>query len=186
MKKYLLIVIFGFIGLYACKEPVREKSTNADNHPEKKAFAEGEKKIASLNFNEFENQYANTSKDTLQILNFWATWCKPCIKELPAFEAVTTNLKHLPIKVVLVSLDFPEKLESAVIPFLQKNEIKSEVILLDDPDANNWIPKVSENWSGAIPATLMVYKKEKYFFEKSFTFEELNIQIENILNNKNP
>ncbi len=138
-------------------------------------------RIPSLNFKELE-PLLNKKNDTLYVINFWATWCKPCIKEIPAFEKINSDYKSQKVKVLLVSLDFPEQLEKQVIPFIEKRQIKSKVILLDDPDANTWIPKVSTKWSGAIPATLIYNKTERKFYERSFTFEELETEITSILN----
>ena len=114
------------------------------------------------------------------LLNFWATWCKPCIKELPYFEEVTQQYADDKLKVILVSLDFPDKLKDQVAPFVEKRNLKSQVVLLDDPDANGWIPKVSEEWSGAIPATVIYKNNERRFYEKSFTREELFEEIKSI------
>ena len=57
----------------------------------------------------------------------------------------------------------------------------SEIVLLDDADANSWIPKVSEDWSGAIPATVIYKKENRMFYEKSFTYEELKTEIQKLL-----
>lgn len=118
--------------------------------------------------------------DTTYVVNFWATWCVPCIKELPYFEKLNANYADQKVKVVLVSLDFPDKLEKQVIPYVKKN-LKSEVWLLDDADANGWIPKVDANWSGAIPATIIYKNDKRLFFERSFTFEELEKEVKSIL-----
>ncbi len=118
--------------------------------------------------------------DTTYVVNFWATWCRPCVKELPYFEKINEDYKDRNVKVVLVSLDFPDKLEKQVIPYVQKN-LKSEVWLLDDADANGWIPKISETWSGAIPATIIYNKNKRTFYEHSFTYEELKKEVESIL-----
>ena len=118
----------------------------------------------------------SSKTDKTLVVNFWATWCKPCIKELPYFEAAQTKYKE-DIRVILVSLDFPEKLESQLIPFVNENAIHSQVVLLDDPYENEWIPKVDSTWSGAIPATLIISGSKKVFYEKSFTQEELENEI---------
>ena len=116
------------------------------------------------------------------MVNFWATWCKPCIKELPDFEKINEQYASQKVKVILVSLDFPGQMESRLIPFVEKRQIKSEVILLDDPDANGWIPKVDQEWSGAIPATLLYNKRERKFYERSFTYKEIEKELKSILN----
>ena len=105
--------------------------------------------------------------DTTYVVNFWATWCGPCVKELPFFETLESNNTGEKFKVLLVTLDFVENLESKVIPFIERKEIKSEVLLLDESNPNEWIPRVSDKWSGAIPATIFVntQKKTRHFHE---------------------
>lgn len=121
-----------------------------------------------------------SKNDTTYVVNFWATWCKPCVKELPYFEKLNESYKDKKVKVVLVSLDFPRQLEKQVVPYVKKN-LKSEVWLLDDADANGWIPKVDKTWSGAIPATIIYNKNDRMFYEHSFTYEELKTEVESIL-----
>ncbi len=137
--------------------------------------------IASLNFDELQQQYFQKKTDTVYIINFWATWCKPCVKELPAFEKIASEYKDEKVKLLLVSLDFPEKKETQVIPFVKKHNIKAEVVLLADDDANSWIPKVSPVWSGAIPATIIYKNENRKFYEQSFTFEELKTELTTFL-----
>lgn len=108
------------------------------------------------------------------VVNFWATWCIPCVKELPYFEEAKAHYDGADVEIILVSLDFDTHLDSKVIPFLEKKKIKSTVVLLDDPDANAWIDKVSPEWSGAIPATLVIRGSKRAFYEQSFhSFEEI-------------
>jgi thiol-disulfide isomerase/thioredoxin len=113
------------------------------------------------------------SPDTTYVINFWATWCGPCIKELPYFEELNALYDGQPFKQILVSLDDPKKLGSKVIPFLTKNKIESKVVLLADGKSNSWIDKVDPSWSGAIPITLILRGKKKKFYEREFhsTFE---------------
>ena len=135
----------------------------------------GEYKIPIYNFQEIQPKFnPNSKNDTVYIFNFWATYCAPCIKELPFFDRIGHEYSGKKVKVVLVSLDFRAQVESRVIPFLKQKNIRSQVIVLSDPDANSWIDKVSPDWSGAIPATLIVKGNHKEFFEKEFTYEEIN------------
>lgn len=111
------------------------------------------------------------------IINFWATWCRPCVKELPYFEQIGKEYKDKNVEVILVSLDFPNNLESRVIPFIERHNLKSQVVLLDDPNQNRWIPLVAEEWSGAIPATMIYNKDKRKFYEQAFTYEQLLTEL---------
>ncbi len=128
-------------------------------------------------------QLLTKQNDTTYVVNFWATWCRPCIAELPYFEQLNKNYKSEKLKVILVSLDFDVELEQRLKPFLNKRGIQSEVYLLNEPDANTWINKVSPDWSGAIPATVIYRGNDYSFYEKSFQYKELdslvNIKLKN-------
>jgi len=179
---FLLISLFLFFGCAEKKTSSTDlaEKTSESNTKKKSDIAETSE-IPSYNFDELEREYLQKEDDITYVLNFWATWCKPCVKELPAFEKLNSDYKDKNVKVVLVSLDFPEKLISGVIPFVEKYGLRSQVILLDDDNANRWIPKVSEEWSGAIPATLMVKNGTHKFYERTFTFEELENELKTIL-----
>ncbi len=138
-------------------------------------------RIPSYDFKTFQEKILQKSNDTTYVVNFWATWCKPCVKELPYFERINKEYADKKVKVILASLDFPNKIQSQVVPFIKKNKLHSEIVLLDDADANSWIPKVSKEWSGAIPATVIYKNDSRTFYEKSFTYEELKTEIQNLL-----
>src|SRR5512137_1558298 len=85
--------------------------------------------VPRMSFSQFE-PYLHKTTDTIYIINFWATWCKPCIKELPDFERINADYRNEKVKVILVSLDFPNKHDESLIPFLIEHNIKSNVIHL--------------------------------------------------------
>ncbi|RNI25989.1 TlpA disulfide reductase family protein [Rufibacter latericius] len=120
-------------------------------------------------------KYLNSKSDTTYVINFWATWCKPCIEELPSFEALQKQYAGKPVQVVLVSMDFAKDLEKKVVPFVSRHKLQSKVFLLDEPDQNAWIDIVDPSWSGAIPATLLVNnsRKQRIFLEKPITLAQL-------------
>ena len=131
-----------------------------------------DKNIQVVDFDEFYSKIDLSSDDTY-VINFWATWCSPCVKELPYFESVNKEYAEKNVKVILVSLDFPSQIETKLKPYLKKNKIKSNVILLDDSKMNKWVPRVSEKWDGGIPATLIVNSSNYNFYPSSFEKEEL-------------
>ncbi|MEE4175885.1 MAG: TlpA family protein disulfide reductase [Bacteroides sp.] len=145
------------------------------------AFAGDDKAIRMVNFDDFEPRLY-FENDTIYVVNFWATWCAPCVREIPVFESVNEKYKDQKVKVLFVSLDFPNQLESRVIPFVERMDMKSEVILLNDTDSNRWIPLVSEEWTGAIPATLIYSNGFRGFYEQEFHLEELEAIIKPLLN----
>lgn len=125
------------------------------------------------------------NNDSIYILNFWTTWCKPCEKELPNIEKIQQEFKNKKVKVILTSLDFPNNIESKLIPFVKKMNFQSKVIVLDEPDANAWIPKVDTAWSGAIPATLIYNNNKRIFHNIPLTYEELKNEIDQLTTTKN-
>jgi thiol-disulfide isomerase/thioredoxin len=112
-------------------------------------------------------------QDTVYVINFWATWCVPCVKELPNFERLSSEHDNQKLKVLLVSVDFKSKLKTSVIPFIKKNRIRNEVFLLNEPDPQVYINRIDSSWSGALPATVIMKDQKHIFFEKDFTYEEL-------------
>lgn len=130
--------------------------------------------VKLINLIQLESRINNTS-DTLYIVNFWATWCGPCVKELPNFEQLGSKYKSKPLKVLFVSLDFKSRLNTVVDPFVKKNNLKSELYLLDEKSEQDYIDKISKSWSGSLPATLVINNKTKTrnFYEQEFTFEAL-------------
>ena len=129
--------------------------------------------IKEMDFQHFL-PYLHKQNDSLYIVNFWASWCIPCREELPAFEKVREKYANQKLKVLLVSLDIPNQVEKSLIPFLRKNKIYSEVILLNDPNQNQWIDQVDPKWTGAIPFTVIYGKGPRTFYERSMSFNELD------------
>jgi len=122
------------------------------------------------------------SNDTTYLVNFWATWCKPCVEELPYFEETYRKHKNQKFKSILVSLDFKKKIDSKLIPFLNKHKIESDVILLLDGKAHKWIDKVDPSWSGAIPITKIFKGERSEFYEKTFhSTEELDTLVSSFI-----
>lgn len=122
--------------------------------------------VRVIKFEDLQKQINNVS-DTTLVVHFWATWCKPCIEELPNYEKLSQEFAKKKVRFLMVSMDFPKDLKDKVEPFIAKNSINSEVVLLDEPDYNAWIDEIDKDWSGTIPATLMVNltMRKRIFFE---------------------
>lgn len=115
--------------------------------------------IAVYDF-EYFNAFLKPPNDSIYILNFWATWCQPCVEELPEFVELKNRISNKSINMIFVSLDFERQLEQKLLPFLEKNELPGEIIVLKQDGMNDWIGKIHQHWEGSLPMTL-IYTKEK-------------------------
>jgi len=111
------------------------------------------------------------------VVNFWATWCAPCVKELPAFEKINKVYSNKNVEVLLVSLDFPKQVKKRLIPFINQKKVRSKVVLLNDVNEDFWIKAIDSSWSGALPATIIYSEKGRAFYEQSFDYEKLETEL---------
>lgn len=158
LQRILLIGLFAFIAIHASAQ----------------------RKVDIVKFDWYKH-LRSIENDTTYVLNFWASWCMPCIAELPEFEKLNQTVQGQKVKVILVNLDSYKKLQITVIPYLDKEQIQSEVVVLDEPNFNKWINKVDRSWSGSIPATVIFNHQNKLykFIEGETTFSELSAIIDN-------
>ena len=106
-------------------------------------------------------KYIDTS-DSVVVINFWATFCKPCIRELPFMQSVSEKLKHKRVQMLLVSLDLPEAYPVVIDSFAKANNCSAPIVWLNETNADYFCPKVDKSWSGGIPATLFINRKKGY------------------------
>ncbi|MFN8318043.1 MAG: TlpA disulfide reductase family protein [Saprospiraceae bacterium] len=130
-------------------------------------------------FDDFQQSELKLVDRGVKLVNFWATWCKPCVKELPYFQQLHEKYPDLPM--LLVSLDKKADASEKIASFLAKRGITISTVLLADTRANDWIDKVSPLWSGSIPATLLVTEAEPVFFETDFESLETLMETTQII-----
>ena len=164
------------IVVFSCQNDSKAKtSLNIENSKEHND------ELEVYDFNGLE-KFLIKQDDKIYVVNFWATWCAPCIKEMPHFEKLNANYKDKNVEVLLVSLDFPFQYDKKLKPYIKENNLQSKVIALDDPDMNTWMPRVDESWTGAIPITIIYNKDKRQFYERSFTYNELEDELKQFLN----
>lgn len=187
------IRFFQFLGLcsmvslfFACASESSDRSSKQETTDIKAQMVSNETADPGLPFPVYEDfseleylfQYQN---DTTYVINFWATWCKPCVAELPYFERLQAETGDEKIKVVLVSLDFAKDVETKLVKFVNDRQLKPQVIAFTDGKYNNWIDKIHPDWGGAIPVTY-IYKGDKVLFhgQQYDSFEELKTTVNKV------
>lgn len=136
-----------------------------------------EKTVTTVSLRDYQNR-AIKNNDTLYVVNFWATWCKPCVQELPYFETASEKFKGQKVKVIFVSMNSTKELQQ-VNSFVSQNHVRPDVLLLNAGNPNIWIDQIDSNWSGAIPATIMYrHGKTAMFYEGEFTQNKLDSVIQ--------
>ncbi|MBS1947732.1 MAG: TlpA family protein disulfide reductase [Bacteroidetes bacterium] len=113
------------------------------------------------------------------VVNFWATYCAPCNKEIPYFEKVVNENKLHHVELLLVSLDLPSYYPEKIVSFIKAQQYTASVWWLNETNADYFCPKVDKNWTGGIPSTLFLNNKTHYrkFFERQLTEPQV---VENI------
>ena len=181
MKAVLSLLFFALFFLN-CKDVDGPKKANG----KEVALAETTDRSGTVDFPVYDYEglkpLLHKEDGKTYIVNFWATWCKPCVEELPDFEKVFAEEKDNNVELILVSLDMPSMWKSRLEPFVAESKLQGKVVILDDPKMNQWIPKVNADWGGGIPASLIYNKEQRQFYERGFTYGELKTELEKFIN----
>ena len=118
------------------------------------------------------------------IINFWATFCIPCIEEIPYFIQKTKEFENQNVSLLLVSLDMEDYYPARITNFASKHNFTAPLAWLNETDADLFCPRIDESWSGAIPATLLLNPAtgERKFVESELEEGQLEQLIEEISN----
>lgn len=121
--------------------------------------------------------------DTPVVVSFWATYCVPCVKEIPYFQEVVKKHKDKGVKLLLVSLDFKESFPDKITIFADKRKFTSPIVWLDETNADYFCPKIDSKWSGVMPATLFINNKKGHrsFFEEEMPKEKFEAELTKML-----
>lgn len=161
MKKIILSLLV-FAAFTACKKDntVVEKVDASEKPVEKvvyKPIFVQQKPLQEVDIQEAENIVGNHDNDTVYVTNFFATWCGPCIKEIPHFKEKMSELKDKPVKFSFVDLDSKEDWDGAVKDFAMNNKLENHMVLLDGTKLTpEFFTQNFKNWDGgAIPFTII-------------------------------
>ncbi|WP_018616840.1 redoxin domain-containing protein [Segetibacter koreensis] len=116
------------------------------------------------------------------IVNFWASWCGPCIREIPWFDSLISK-KNLPVKLLLVSLDSPFEDPGKLVAFVKKQGYKGEVVFLNDANIHHYLSIIDKKWTGEIPASIFINKSKKYYqlFNQQLPPKRFELELEKLV-----
>ena len=134
--------------------------------------------ISSWKIEDVVNHYSN-STDSVYVVNFWATFCKPCVAEIPYLQSISSKYLNQKVNLLLVSLDLPAFYPGKIGIFARANNFTAPIAWLNESDADHFCPMIDKKWTGSIPATVFVnaatgYKK---FIESSMTEEQFEMEL---------
>jgi thiol-disulfide isomerase/thioredoxin len=148
------------------------------------AFAASAQSIPSWKITDLEKYIQSSS--TPVIVSFWATFCVPCLQEIPYFEKIAKKYSKEGVTVLLVSLDMEEQYPETISSMAAKMKFVSKVVWLNETNADYFCPKVDSSWSGSLPSTLLIYNKTGYrkFFEEKIPEGKLETEIKELIAGK--
>lgn len=117
------------------------------------------------------------------IVNFWATFCVPCMKEMPYFQSTVSRYKEKGVELILVSLDLPDYYPSKIAAFAKKSDLRARILWLNETDADYFCPKVDSAWSGGIPCSLFINNATHFrrFFDRQLTEAQVEPAIREMI-----
>jgi thiol-disulfide isomerase/thioredoxin len=117
------------------------------------------------------------------IVNFWATFCVPCLREIPYFQSTTLKYKDQRVELLLVSLDLADYYPAKIEAFVKKQAFSARVVWLDETNADYFCPLIDKSWSGAIPSSLFINNRTHFrkFYERQLTEAQTEENVRGML-----
>ncbi len=158
INKILLALIFSVMGITAQAQEIKVW------------------KLADL-----ERAIAQSNKPT--VLNFWATFCQPCLKEIPYFQELVKKYEKQGVQLILVSVDGKEEYPKKIQAIAKRFKFTAPIVFLNESNADLFCPAVDPKWSGAIPASLFINNKKGYrqFFEDELSKQAFEAAVKAML-----
>ena len=113
------------------------------------------------------------------VLNCWATWCAPCVAEIPDFMETVKKYSEQKVELVLMSLDFASSYPNKILDLIRKRHFEATFLWLNETNADYFCPKIDPKWDGTLPSTLFVDPKTGYrkFFGRPMTDRQIDLEV---------
>src|SRR5690606_7544061 len=107
------------------------------------------------------------------VVNFWATWCAPCLEEIPYMQRLTA-VKG--VAFYLVNLDNRRNFDDKLKDFVKSRDFKAVHFWLNETNADYFCPIVDEGWSGSFPASLFIHREKQIRIFREEKIEEKDLE----------
>jgi thiol-disulfide isomerase/thioredoxin len=168
MRIFPVLALLLFLTSCALFKPAGSSNTDGVVSPMMKelltANDPGLKYPVYSSFSEIEPLLTRKDDNITYVVNFWATWCRPCIREMEHFEQLTAATSRDDVQVIMISLDKPEDVRTKMKDFVAERPLNLPVVAFTDNFYDGWIYKVDQQWQrSSIPVTLFYRNGQRYF-----------------------
>jgi len=115
------------------------------------------------------------SSNKLRLINFWATWCGPCVTEFPDLVVIDRMYRGRPFEFITISADKPEK-KAGVLNFLKEKQASNKNFIYKNSNVYEMIEAVDPDWQGGLPYTMIIEPGGKIIYKRQNTIEPLEIK----------
>jgi peroxiredoxin len=161
------------------KPAVKRPATTAKPKPATTAAASKPVLLKPAEFPKLRDSF----KGQVLVINFWATWCAPCVAEMPEFVKLDAEYRNKGVRVIAISADDTTDLNTLVARFVREKKLVFPIYVQDTDDPQEMIDMINKDWPGTLPATF-VYDKQGQLVLSRFGIidrEQLMTTVENAL-----
>jgi peroxiredoxin len=127
------------------------------------------------------------SSGKFRLVNFWATWCAPCVAEFDEFVTVNRMYRHRDFELVTVSMNEPDE-KDKVLEFLKKQHASNRNLIFASDDRERLMNSFDSHWQGALPYTVLIDPDGKVIYHESGSVDILAVKraIQKAMNERKP